>query len=181
MFVNNLKFKLHRFRSIGKHYDIGRNVSVLNSEYISLGDYFCVGNNCLIQAWPAYRNKATGFKPDLTIGNNVSMMSNCLISCVNKVTIGDGCLLGDNVFITDNYHGNGTESQRNIIPIERPLFSKGPVSIGKNVWIGRNVCIMPGVMIGDCSIIGANSVVTKDVSSNTMVAGCPAKEIKIIN
>ena len=94
---------------------------------------------------------------------------------MNRIEIGDGCLFGDNVLITDNYHGNNSKEQMSIMPIERALFSKGPVKIGNNVWVGRNVCIMPGVTIGDGAVIGANSVVTKDVESGSVVAGVPAK------
>lgn len=65
-------------------------------------------------------------------------------------------------------------------PLFRPLFSKGPVIIGKNVWIGDKATILPGVTIGDGSIIGANSVVTKDVPAYSVVAGNPAKIIKTI-
>lgn len=78
------------------------------------------------------------------------------------------------VFITDNFHGNGSMEQLSIPPRERPLNVKGKVIIGKNVWIGRNVCIMPGVTIGDNVTIGANAVVTKDIPAGSVAVGVPA-------
>ncbi len=130
--------------------------------------------------WEKYKNKPTGYKPIIEIGNNVSINENCFISSLNKIIIGDGTLLGDNVFITDNFHGNNTKSELDIIPLNRNLYSKGSVEIGKNVWIGRNVCIMPDVKIGNNVIIGANSVVTHDFDDNVIIAGVPAKVIRDI-
>jgi acetyltransferase-like isoleucine patch superfamily enzyme len=65
-------------------------------------------------------------------------------------------------------------------PINRPLISKGPVIIEDNVWIGEGVCITPNVRIGKNAIVGANAVVTKDVPPNTVVAGVPARVIKLL-
>jgi len=58
------------------------------------------------------------------------------------------------------------------------LSSKGPIIIKKNVWIGDSVCILSGVIVGENAIIGANSVVTKDIPANSVVAGVPARVIR---
>ena len=178
--IYSLLFKLRKFNHIGKRANVGFGVSVINPQNIYIGDDFYADKWTRLHTWLEYRGKKTGYIPNLYIGNNVSFMSNCYISCMNKITIGDGCLFGDNVFVTDNFHGDGSASQRNLPPIDRPLFSKGGVIVGKNVWIGRNVCIMPGVEIGDGAIIGANSVVTKNVEGASVVAGVPARIIKKI-
>ena len=99
---------------------------------------------------------------------------------MNKIIIGDGCLFGDNVFITDNFHGMSTIEELHVSPIQRTLYSKGGVFIGKNVWVGRNVCIMPSVSIGDGVVIGANAVITADIPAYCVAAGVPAKVIKQI-
>ena len=69
-------------------------------------------------------------------------------------------------------------SQRNLHPNVRPLYSKGEIIIGNNVWIGMNCVIMRGVTIGENAVIGANSVVTKNIPANVIAAGSPCKVIK---
>ena len=96
-----------------------------------------------------------------------------------SVRIGDNVLMASNIFITDTSHGSFTEgaSAPDVAPDGRPLVMK-PTRIGDNVWIGEGVCIMPGVEIGDGCTIGTNSVVTKSVPANTVVAGAPARAIR---
>lgn len=163
--------------SCGAGFYVGCNSTVVGASFISVGDSFEAGRHFKLQAWNEYRGAVNKKQPQLKIGNHVSIMDNCQISCFNYIEIGDGCLLGDNVLVTDNFHGNPEDIRTDIRPLERPLYSKGGIRIGKNVWIGRNSCIMPGVTIGDGAIIGANSVVTKDVSQYTIVAGVPAKTV----
>ena len=110
------------------------------------------------------------------------MVSNCQVSCADRVEIGDGCLFGDNVFVTDNFHGgisgSSARAELDTPPALRRLSSKGAVKIGKNCWLGRNVCVMSGVTIGDGCIIGANAVVTHDIPAYSVAGGVPAKVIK---
>lgn len=172
---DGLKKRLNKGGGNGR---IGKNLHVENPQYIQIGDNFNAGDKLKLQAWHLNSNAPV---PLISIGNNVSMIDDCQISCVNKIVLGDGCLLGDNVFITDNFHGSIALCEANIPPQKRKIVSKGAITIGENVWIGRNVCIMPGVSIGNGAIIGANAVVTHNVSENTIVAGAPAKTIKILS
>lgn len=167
-----------KFQKCGEHASFFGKVYIRGGKYIELGEFFSVGKNTLLQAWDSYNGKTLNNSPCIKIGNHVSIMDNCQISCVNKIEIGDGVLIGSNVFITDNFHGKGDETELLIPPINRNLYTKGPVIIGDNVWIGRNVCIMPGVTIHDGAIIGANAVVTKDIPANSTVGGVPAVIIK---
>jgi acetyltransferase-like isoleucine patch superfamily enzyme len=89
------------------------------------------------------------------------------------ITIGDGSLIGMNVTIATLNHGLPLETRNTTYP--------SPVVIGKNVWIGSNATILPGVKIGDNSVVAAGAVVTKDVPENTVVAGVPAKAVKKIS
>jgi lipopolysaccharide O-acetyltransferase len=120
----------------------------------------------------------------LKIGNNVQFNDYCHIGVAGYVEIGDGTLIASKVFITDHQHGIIKEScdrsSPDISPIERPL-SNDSVIIGSNVWIGENVSIMPGIKIGNGCIIGASSVVTKDVPENSIAVGSPAHVIKKYN
>lgn len=175
---SKIKWKLEqkKMSSIGKNGYMGSGFCIRGHQYINIGNNFRAGINTKIEAWDSYRGKQFSNSPSIIIGDNVNWMNNCQISAVGKVVINSGCLFGDNVFITDNFHGNG--SNLSMPPIERDLFHKGNVIIGKNVWIGRNVAIMPGVTIGDGAIIGANAVVTHDVPANCIAVGVPAKVIK---
>lgn len=92
--------------------------------------------------------------------------------------IGNNVLTGPDVLITDNAHGEAKRKWMDIHPSFRPLYSKGEVVIGDNVWIGQGAMIMPGVHIGDGAIIAANSVVTQDVPAYCVAAGVPAKVVK---
>lgn len=159
----------------GKHFRCGKNFNICNGKNILIGDHFLCADNCELSVWNKDNNQNKKFK--IIIGDNVTIASYSYISCTNEIKISDGCLLGINTFITDNFHGTSSKEEKLIIPNERKLFSKGPVKIGKNVWIGRNVCIMPNVTIGDYSIIGANAVVTHNVPKNSIAVGVPARVI----
>lgn len=167
-----------KFRSIGKDSYVGIGFSINHPENITIGDHFKCGKDVRIQTWPIYHNCATGYNPELIIGSKVSLTERCFISCLNRIVIGDGTLLGSDVFVTDNSHGKNTIEEISIPPSERKLYSKGPVEIGKNVWIGKNSCVMPGVKIGDGCIVGANSVVTHDIPPYSIAVGAPAKVIR---
>ena len=104
----------------------------------------------------------------------------CHITACHSITIGNNVLTGRYVYISDNSHGKNIESELNTPPSLRPLYAKGPVVIGNNVWIGESARILSGVTIGDGAIIGANAVVTHDVPSGAVVGGVPAKVIKMM-
>lgn len=184
MLINKLlhritwEYKKKSFKSIGNNAHVGKNFIFDNANNIEIGDNFSAQNNIKMRTWEIYNSERTGYNPHIKIGNNVSFMNDCFVSCLNSVEIGDGCLFGDNVFITDNYHGNTSLEDMTIIPLKRKLYSKGNIKIGKNIWCGRNVCIMSGVSIGNNVIIGANSVVTHSFTDNVVIAGAPAKIIK---
>lgn len=105
------------------------------------------------------------------IGKNVSIMYNSLFMSAGGITIEDGALIAANCSIISNNHD---------FKIRQILTCK-PVVIGKNVWIGANSIILPGVTVGENAIVAAGSVVTKDVAANTLVGGVPAKFIKNID
>ncbi len=157
---------------------VDKSVRVKNAKYIDLGNNFFAGKNVVIEAWDEYNGEPLNNMPSIHFGDNVALMDNCQVSCVDHVYIGSNVLCGSNVFITDNLHGKSTMEELAIAPLSRKLYSKGPVIIGNNVWLGRNVCVMPGVTIGEGSVVGANSVVTHDVPECSVVAGVPAKLIR---
>lgn len=123
------------------------------------------------------------FTPKIEIGKNVSFGDNCHVASVLSIYIGNNCLFGSGVYISDHDHGDYTNSicsSPQTSPAQRSL-SSSPIKIGNNVYVGEYSVILKGVSIGNGSIIGAHSVVTKDVPLNSIVAGNPAKVIKIFN
>ena len=140
-----------------------------------------IGNNSSIMSHCIIETCAVNDnKPHLRIGDNVSLGEYSHITCADKITIGNGVLTGRFVLITDNSHGNNTKEETNTPPLARMIHSNGPVHIGDNVWIGDKVTILPNVTIGKGCIIEANAVVTKDIPEYSVVAGIPAKIIKTI-
>lgn len=176
----SLKFIKKKLWKIGVNSNFGFGTSFKGERYIYIGDNFMCGKNVKLYVWNNYLDSSNDTLPKLKIGDNVTFADGCFISCINNIEIKNGVLFGENVFVSDNFHGNNSIDELNIPPAQRTLYSKGPVIIGNNVWIGRNVSIMPNIKIGNNSIIGANAVVTHDVPENTIVAGVPAKIIKKI-
>lgn len=123
--------------------------------------------------------------PVLVIGRNVQINDAVHIGAADYVEIGDDTLIASRVFITDHGHGGYGEanpdpdrmSTPDIAPAARPIIAR-PVRIGRRVWLGEQVCVLPGVTIGDGAIVGAGSVVTHDVQPATIVAGNPARVIR---
>ena len=111
---------------------------------------------------------------NITVGDNLFMNSNCTILDGAKVTIGDDVLIGPNVsFYTPNHAFDAKERKAGL---EQSL----PITIGDNVWISGSVTITPGVTIGNNTVIGAGSVVTKDIPDNVLAVGVPCKVIRLI-
>lgn len=109
---------------------------------------------------------------NITVGSRVFINTGCHFQDQGGITLGDGTLLGNSVVLTTMNH--------DFDPEKRGITYPAPIVTGKNVWIGSNATILPGVHIGDGAIVGAGSVVTKDVPPNTIVAGAPAAIIRKI-
>lgn len=143
-------------------------------EHIDI-DEDCIFNDYFfLTTWP----QRVIHTPKLIIGKNCCFGSFNHISCAHEIIIGDNLLTGKWVTIVDNNHGTSDFECLQQTPKTRNLFCKGPVKIGDNVWIGDKATILPGVIIGDGSVVAANSVVTHNVPSYCVVAGNPAKIIK---
>jgi galactoside O-acetyltransferase len=129
-----------------------------------------IGENCYIEP-PLHANwgKYTHF------GNNVYANFNLTLVDDTDIFVGDNVMFGPNVVIATAGH-----------PVDPPLREKVaqfniPVRIGKNVWIGAGAIVLPGVTIGDHSVIGAGSVVTKDIPPNVVAVGNPCRVLREIN
>ena len=111
---------------------------------------------------------------NIEIGENFFMNMNCVILDGAKVTFGDNVFVAPGCGFYTAGHPLDTE-QRN-----KGLEYARPIKVGSNVWIGGNVCVLPGVTIGDNSVIGAGSVVTRDIPSGVVAAGNPCRVIRQI-
>lgn len=114
----------------------------------------------------------TDFGRNLHIGKNVFINGGSMFTDMGGIYLGDRVLIGPNVTIASVNH--------NIDPKTRRNLQLKSVYIHDNAWLGANVTVTPGVVIGENAIVGAGAVVTKDVPTNTIVGGVPARLIKTI-
>lgn len=110
---------------------------------------------------------------NIHLGKRVFFNAGCKLQDTGGIYIGDGALIGHGVTLATLNHALDPEDRQSLLP--------SPIHIGKNVWIGANSTILPGVTIGDGAVVAAGAVVSKDVPSNTVVGGVPAKFLKQIN
>ncbi|WP_075342094.1 acyltransferase [Tenacibaculum agarivorans] len=158
--------------SVGKTTSIGNNVSInaLSKKGIKIGDNFTLKDNCIIDCTGVIRDLGEG----LSIGDNVGISENCFIQVRGEVIIGNNVIFGPSVSIFSENHNHDDVNQTIVSQGE----TRKGVIIQDNVWIGTKATILDGVVVGEGSIIAANSVVTKNVEPYTVVAGIPAKTIK---
>lgn len=162
------------FKKIGKVY-FQTPAYLHGMQYIEIGNGTTIGRRAMICANKILDNEK---KPEITIGDNCNIGDDCNFQCCNSIRLENGVLLGRKVMVNDTSHGGFIREQLDIQPNLRPLCSKGPIVIEENVWIGEMVCILGNVHIGRGSVIGAGSVVTKDIPPYSLAVGCPAKIIK---
>ncbi|MBE2319208.1 acyltransferase [Solirubrobacter sp. CPCC 204708] len=126
-------------------------------------------------SWIGEGTKIRVHEGECELGAKTVMGQECTISAFQHVSIGRECVIADRVMLIDFDHG--------VVEVERPIRAQGiykrDVRVGSNCWIGYGACILRGVTIGDNCIIGSNTVVTKDVASNAVVAGAPAKLLRM--
>lgn len=111
------------------------------------------------------------FGKNLSLGKDVFINMGCRFQDAGGITIGDGSLIGHGSTIVTLNHATDPARRADMIP--------SPVVIGRKVWVGAAVTVLPGVTLGDGAIVGAGAVVTKDVPANAIVAGMPARLIRM--
>lgn len=196
----NLKGLIRNFRlknRLQKYANIGKNV-ILTDEFNLLAfnpldrKYLTVGSNCLLSASFIFESNSG----EIHLGDNVyigpsKLISRSSIIIEDYVTIAWGCTIYDHDSHSLDYHERMLDHDRQISDVHHgrsfiasknwDVVSSKPIIIRKNAWIGMNSIILKGVEIGEGAIIGAGSVVTKNVPPFTLVAGNPAKVIKHID
>jgi acetyltransferase-like isoleucine patch superfamily enzyme len=125
--------------------------------------------------WLGDGTKIRCHEGEVIIGAKTVLGQECTISAYRHVRIGEQCVIADRAMFIDFDHG--------VVEVDRPIRVQGiytrDVDVGSNVWIGYGACILRGVRVGDNSIIGTNSVVTRDVPANAVVGGVPAKVLRM--
>jgi acetyltransferase-like isoleucine patch superfamily enzyme len=126
-------------------------------------------------AWIGHGSKLRVHEGEVSIGAKTVMGQECTISAFQHVSVGRECILADRVMLIDFDHG--------VVEVDRPIRLQGiykrDVHVGHNVWMGYGACVLRGVTIGDNSIVGTSSVVTREVPQNAVVAGAPARLIRM--
>jgi lipopolysaccharide O-acetyltransferase len=189
LLIRNVEDEIDRqslpgFANIPKNLHFQSPRRVANPNCIWIGDDVSLGPGCLLSATRRYPGQfmqgareveTQEFNPVIRIGQRVSATGYLTIGAVSSVEIGDDVLLASHIFISDNQHGH---SRIDLAFKYQQLEKISPVKIGAGCWIGEHVVIMPGVSIGEMSIIGANSVVTKSVPPRSIVVGSPGRVIR---
>ncbi|MGI8460170.1 MAG: acyltransferase [Solirubrobacterales bacterium] len=126
-------------------------------------------------AWIGDGTKIRCHEGEVIIGAKTVLGQECTISAYRHVRIGEQCVIADRAMFIDFDHG--------IVEVERPIRLQGiymrDVDIGSNVWVGYGACVLRGSKVGDNSVLGTYSVVTRDVPANAIVGGVPAKVIRM--
>lgn len=126
-----------------------------------------VGDNCTVEQ-PLFCT----YGYNTTVGDNFFLNVNCKLMDSGKITIGNNVFIAPNVCLITEEHAMNVEQRLKGLEYTRP------VNIGDNVWICAGVIVLPGVTIGSNSVIGAGSVVTKDIPANSLAVGNPCKVIR---
>ncbi len=171
---------LAELKYTGEGVALGKGVKIEHPECVSLGDRVHINDYC----WLSIVDKNSEFSqsisdggPELTIGSGTYIGRFGTLACVNRIIIGDDVLISDRVFIGDAEHGFLLTS---VAIKEQKISSPGPVIIGDGTWVGIGVSILPNVKIGKNCVIGANSVVTRDIPDFCVAVGNPAKVVRCL-
>ena len=172
------KIFIKGFKSFDKSSAIGNigfgdTCEIVGKHNIIIGHNTWIGPNSELLAYDSHFKEK--LKSNLSIGDNVRVQCRARITCAGNITIGNDVLFGPDVFVTDHNHGMDPTIEGGYSP--QDIIVKD-VTIEEGCWVGQRVCVLPGVTIGKHSIIGANSVVTKNIPPYSIAVGSPAKVVK---
>jgi acetyltransferase-like isoleucine patch superfamily enzyme len=178
--VGTLKRFVKRHRFVPKGADFGVDSFVrrpwlwFNRDAIKVGKNVFIGRESVFH--PVTKYAGVSHTPSIKVGDGTYIGGYCQIHAMGRIEIGPECVLSEHVYISDIAHG------MQILPtpiMEQPLESKGPVLIGRRVFLGYRVAVLPGVELGDHCIVGTNSVVTRSFPAGSVIAGSPARLMKM--
>jgi acetyltransferase-like isoleucine patch superfamily enzyme len=157
----------------------GRRLALDGLAFVGPGVVLQIGKGARIElgrwSWLGHGCKLRSHEGVISIGAKTVLGQECTLSAYQHVSIGRECVIADRVMLIDFDHG--------MVEVDRPIRLQGiykrDVRVGNNVWIGYGACILRGVTVGDNAVIGTNAVVTRDVPDNAVVAGVPARVIRM--
>lgn len=151
-------------------------VDIRGRRFIDFGKALTTGRRCRFDVFSSENgNKRLHF------GSNVQLNDSVHFVCMDSIVVGDNVLIASHVFVSDCSHGSYKGDERDSSPMVPPTereYPTSPIVIERNVWIGEGVVVMPGVTIGEGSVIGAHTIVNKDVPKYSIAVGTPMKVIK---
>ena len=147
--------------------------------FVGPGATFEIGRNARVVlgrwSWVGHGSKIRAHEGEVVLGAKSVLGQECTISAFQHVSIGRECVIADRVMMIDFDHGT--------VDVERPVRLQGiykrDVRVGHNCWIGYGACVLRGVTIGDNCVVGTSAVVTRDVPDNAVVAGVPARVLRM--
>jgi lipopolysaccharide O-acetyltransferase len=155
------------FAEYGRRSVVRPPLRLVGERRISIGSGVFIGSGSWLQALG---------EPDgevlLRIGDGSSFVGDAVLSAVQDVTIGRRVLMARNVYVAD--HGHATDDPTTAV-LDQGLTDRRPVEIGDGCWLGQNVVILPGTVLGPGSVVGANSVVRGEFPPASLVVGAPAR------
>lgn len=158
---------------------LGRGCNFMKPWHVEVfGGPVSLGNYATVIATPDHKVRITVWsdlqeRGKIEIGNFALICPGVRISAATEIVIGESCMLAQGVFVTDSdWHG--------VYDRSLAIGNTAPVKIGNNVWIGDSTIVFKGVRIGENSVIGAGSVVVRDIPANTVAAGNPAAVLKTL-
>jgi acetyltransferase-like isoleucine patch superfamily enzyme len=178
--------RLPQFATTPRNLTIRMPRTICAPERISIGDDVWLGPGSLLVPVPNFpapplwpdskpRTYEQRFEPTIVIGNRVTATASLILGAHAAIIIEDDVMFAANVNLTDGLHGFEDADE----PYKyQPISRIAPIVIKRGCWIGQNAVILPGVTIGEQTIIGANSVVTRDIPERCIAVGAPARVIK---
>ncbi len=158
---------------------LGRRLKLDGLAFVGPGCQLEVGPNAVLElgrwSWIGHGSKIRCHEGAVSLGAQSVMGQECTISAFQHVSIGRECVIADRVMLIDFDHSTADVET----PIRLQGIYKRDVRVGHNVWIGYGACVLRGCSVGENAVIGANTVVTRDVPANAVVGGVPARLIRM--
>jgi acetyltransferase-like isoleucine patch superfamily enzyme len=148
----------------------GNLLEALDEDRARIGPWVLIEPGCWFALYPD--------SAELEIGEGTIINLGCMLAATERITIGSHCMFANYCFVADADHRYDDAS----VPVTwQGMETKGPVTIEDNCWFGTNCVVTGGVTIGERTVVGANSVVTRDLPRGVIAAGAPARIIREID